>query len=561
MQNFLSKLPFGKKRSLESYNNFGYVFLLPFFLAFLVFQLYPILYTVFLSFTDLHGFETTSNMVGFKNYLSIFNNDMFRKSVSNTFILWVINFIPQIGLALLLSAWFTNVKLRLRGTGFFKIIFYLPNIITAASVAVLFYALFSYPLGPMNLLLQNAHIVSKPIAFLRSEWGTRAIVSFIQFWMWYGQTTIVLVAGIMSIDESLFEAAIVDGANDNQVFRLITLPLLKPMMPLMQFIGNFGYGAVCLVGAILAIDGKIEFGVIVAFMIYIRLFTQPLTQIAQAVTSMQSAGAASERIFTFLAEPELEDETGKATTLVNPKGAVEFKNVHFGYNADRVIINDFSAKAEPGQKIAIVGPTGAGKSTMVNLLMRFYDIDSGQIIIDGTPIKEVTREAVHDQFSMVLQDTWLFEGTVKENLIYNQCDITDEQVVAAAKAVGVDHFINTLPNGYDSVLKDADELSVGERQLLTIARALLKNAPMLILDEATSSVDTRTEELIQKAMDKLMEGRTSFVIAHRLSTIKNADLILVMKDGDIIESGNHEALLAQGGFYADLYNSQFESVA
>ena len=333
------------------------------------------------------------------------------------------------------------------------------------------------------------------------------------------------------------------------------------MMPIMQFIGNFGYGAVCLVGAILAIDGKIEFGVIVAFMIYIRLFTQPLTQIAQAVTSMQSAGAASERIFTFFAEPELEDETGKATTLINPKGAVEFKNVHFGYNADRVIINDFSAKAEPGQKIAIVGPTGAGKSTMVNLLMRFYDIDSGQIIIDGTPIKEVTREAVHDQFSMVLQDTWLFEGTVKENLIYNQCDITDEQVVAAAKAVGVDHFINTLPNGYDSVLKDADELSVGERQLLTIARALLKNAPMLILDEATSSVDTRTEELIQKAMDKLMEGRTSFVIAHRLSTIKNADLILVMKDGDIIESGNHEALLAQGGFYADLYNSQFESVA
>ena len=333
------------------------------------------------------------------------------------------------------------------------------------------------------------------------------------------------------------------------------------MMPLMQFIGNFGYGAVCLVGAILAIDGKIEFGVIVAFMIYIRLFTQPLTQIAQAVTSMQSAGAASERIFTFLAEPELEDETGKATTLANPKGAVEFKNVHFGYNADRVIINDFSAQAEPGQKIAIVGPTGAGKSTMVNLLMRFYDIDSGQILIDGTPIKEVTREAVHDQFSMVLQDTWLFEGTVKENLIYNQTNITDEQVVAAAKAVGVDHFINTLPNGYDSVLKDADELSVGERQLLTIARALLKDAPMLILDEATSSVDTRTEELIQKAMDKLMEGRTSFVIAHRLSTIKNADLILVMKDGDIIESGNHEALLAQGGFYADLYNSQFESVA
>ena len=333
------------------------------------------------------------------------------------------------------------------------------------------------------------------------------------------------------------------------------------MMPIMQFIGNFGYGAVCLVGAILAIDGKIEFGVIVAFMIYIRLFTQPLTQIAQAVTSMQSAGAASERIFTFFAEPELEDETGKATTLPNPKGAVEFKNVRFGYNDERVIINDFSAKAEPGQKIAIVGPTGAGKSTMVNLLMRFYDINSGQIIIDGTPIMDITREAVHDQFSMVLQDTWLFEGTVKENLIYNQTNITDEQVVAAAKAVGVDHFINTLPNGYDSVLKDAEELSVGERQLLTIARVLLKDAPMLILDEATSSVDTRTEEMIQKAMDKLMEGRTSFVIAHRLSTIKNADLILVMKDGDIIESGNHETLLEQGGFYADLYNSQFESVA
>ncbi|WP_371863854.1 ABC transporter ATP-binding protein [Lactococcus insecticola] len=333
------------------------------------------------------------------------------------------------------------------------------------------------------------------------------------------------------------------------------------MMPLMQFVGNFGYAAVSLVGAVLAIDGKISFGVIVAFMVYIRLFTQPLTQIAQAVTSMQSAGAASERIFSFLAEDELEDETGKASTIDNPKGAVAFDNVHFGYNADRVIINDFSAKAEPGQKIAIVGPTGAGKSTMVNLLMRFYDTNSGSITIDGTPIKNITREAVHDQFSMVLQDTWLFEGTVKENLIYNQTGITDAQVIAAAEAVGVDHFINTLPNGYDSLIKDAEELSVGERQLLTIARALLKDAPMLILDEATSSVDTRTEELIQKAMDRLMEGRTSFVIAHRLSTIKNADLILVMKDGDIIESGNHDTLLAADGFYAGLYNSQFESVA
>ncbi|MDR0920804.1 MAG: ABC transporter ATP-binding protein/permease [Lactobacillales bacterium] len=333
------------------------------------------------------------------------------------------------------------------------------------------------------------------------------------------------------------------------------------MMPLMQFIGNFGYAAVCLVGAVLAIDGTISFGVIVAFMVYIRLFTQPLTQIAQAVTSMQSAGAASERIFTFLNEEELENEAGKPTAIPNPKGAVEFKDVHFGYNENRVIINDFSAAAKPGQKIAIVGPTGAGKSTMVNLLMRFYETNSGEIIIDGTPTKTITREAVHDQFSMVLQDTWLFEGTIKENLIYNQKNITDAQVVAAAEAVGVDHFINTLPNGYDSLIKDADELSVGERQLLTIARALLKNAPMLILDEATSSVDTRTEELIQQAMDKLMEGRTSFVIAHRLSTIKNADLILVMKDGDIIESGNHQDLLAEGGFYANLYNSQFESVA
>lgn len=332
------------------------------------------------------------------------------------------------------------------------------------------------------------------------------------------------------------------------------------MMPLMQFIGNFGYAAVCVVGAVLAIDGKISFGVIVAFMVYIRIFTQPLTQIAQAVTSLQSAGAASERVFTFFAEKELDKQTDELAHIKDATGTVEFEHVRFGYNEDKIIINDFSAKAESGQKVAIVGPTGAGKTTMVNLLMKFYETNSGTIKIDGVPIENLTREAVHDQFTMVLQDTWLFEGTVKENIIYNQKGITDEQVIAACEAAGVDHYIKTLPNGYDSII-EADELSAGERQLLTIARALVKNAPMLILDEATSSVDTRTEELIQKAMDKLMANRTSFVIAHRLSTIKNADLILVMKDGDIIESGNHEALLAANGFYADLYNSQFESVA
>ncbi|WP_207668563.1 ABC transporter ATP-binding protein [Periweissella cryptocerci] len=332
------------------------------------------------------------------------------------------------------------------------------------------------------------------------------------------------------------------------------------MMPLMQFIGNFGYAAVCVVGAVLAIDGKISFGVIVAFMVYIRIFTQPLTQIAQAVTSLQSAGAASERVFTFFAEKELEVETDQLKHIENATGTVEFDHVRFGYDENKIIINDFSAKAESGQKVAIVGPTGAGKTTMVNLLMKFYETNSGTIKIDGVPLENLTREAVHEQFTMVLQDTWLFEGTVKENIIYNQKGITDEQVIAACEAAGVDHYIKTLPNGYDSVI-EADELSAGERQLLTIARALVKNAPMLILDEATSSVDTRTEELIQNAMDHLMSNRTSFVIAHRLSTIKNADLILVMNDGDIIESGNHADLLAQKGFYADLYNSQFESVA
>lgn len=330
------------------------------------------------------------------------------------------------------------------------------------------------------------------------------------------------------------------------------------MMPMMQFIGNFGYVMVCLVGAKLVLDGDITMGTVVAFMTYVRIFSQPLSQIAQAGTQMQTVSATMGRIFDFLNAPEMSDEKHKNKQLETVKGHVAFAHVNFGYTKEKTIINDFSAQAKPGQKIAIVGPTGAGKTTIVNLLMRFYDVDSGSISIDHVDIQKMTREEVHEAFSMVLQDTWLFEGTIKENLIYNQTHITDEQVVAAAKAVGVHHFIMTLSKRYDSVLDDTLTLSVGQKQLLTIARALLKDAPLLILDEATSSVDTRTEELIQKAMDKLMEGRTSFVIAHRLSTIRNADLILVMKDGNIIEQGNHQALMATNGFYADLYNSQFE---
>lgn len=331
------------------------------------------------------------------------------------------------------------------------------------------------------------------------------------------------------------------------------------MMPLMIFVGNFGYVMVCVVGAVKVINGDITMGDVVAFMTYVRIFSQPLSQIAQAFTQMQSATAAMSRVFEFLEEDEMEDESDKERQLSDVNGEVTFDNVFFGYSKDKTIIHDFSAVAKPGQKVAIVGPTGAGKTTIVNLLMRFYEIDKGQITIDGVDTRLMTREEVHDQFSMVLQDTWLFEGTIKENLIYNQENITDEQVIAAAKAVGVHHFIMTLPKGYDTYLDDSVTLSIGQKQLLTIARALLKDSPLLILDEATSSVDTRTEELIQKAMDKLMEGRTSFVIAHRLSTIRNADLILVMKDGNIIEQGNHDDLMQQGGFYADLYNSQFEA--
>ena len=333
------------------------------------------------------------------------------------------------------------------------------------------------------------------------------------------------------------------------------------MMPLMIFTGNFGYVMVVLVGASMALNGDVTMGTIVAFMVYVRTFSQPLSQIAQGITTLQQASAAMGRVFEFLAEPEMENDEHKSQQLTTLKGDVTFDNVFFGYNPDRTIIHDFSAKAKAGQKIAIVGPTGAGKTTIVNLLMKFYEIEKGRITIDGVDTKQMKRSEVHDAFSMVLQDTWLFEGTIKENLIYNQKNISDEAVVAATKAVGVHHFIKTLPKGYDTVLDDTVSLSVGQKQLLTIARALLKDAPLLILDEATSSVDTRTEELIQKAMDKLMEGRTSFVIAHRLSTIRNADLILVMRDGNIIEQGNHDQLMEENGFYADLYNSQFDEEA
>ena len=333
------------------------------------------------------------------------------------------------------------------------------------------------------------------------------------------------------------------------------------MMPLMTFVGNLGYVAVCVTGAVLVANGSILFGTVIAFTLYVRLFTSPLSQLAQSFTSMQTAAAASERVFEFLEENQLSDESGK-TAYLDPakvRGDVTFEHVHFGYDPEKIIINDFSAEAKAGQKVAIVGPTGAGKTTMVNLLMRFYELNSGCIRIDGIPTSDLTRENVHDLFCMVLQDTWLFEGTIRENVVYSKENVTDEDVVRACKAVGLHHFIRTLPKGYDTVLDDKANLSAGQKQLVTIARAMIENAPMLILDEATSSVDTRTEVLIQQAMDKLTRGRTSFIIAHRLSTIRNADLILVMKDGGIIEKGTHEQLLAKNGFYADLYNSQFES--
>jgi len=329
------------------------------------------------------------------------------------------------------------------------------------------------------------------------------------------------------------------------------------MQPLMGFIGNLGYVSVCIAGALLVKNEGMAIGVITAFMIYIRLFSQPLTTIAQGMTYIQHAGAASKRVFEFLEEKDVPDETKKTARLSRVEGRVEFENVHFGYDEGKEIIHGFSAKTEPGQKIAIVGPTGAGKTTMVNLLMRFYEVNSGDIKIDGVSIKDLTRENVHSLFGMVLQDTWLFKGTVRENLKFGRNDVSDETMEKAAASCGISHFIQTLPKGYDTVIDDTLEISSGQKQLLTIARAMIQNSSMLILDEATSSVDTRTEIVIQKAMDALMSGRTSFIIAHRLSTIKNANLIIVMKEGSIVESGTHDELLAQNGFYAELYNSQF----
>lgn len=335
------------------------------------------------------------------------------------------------------------------------------------------------------------------------------------------------------------------------------------MQPLMTVVGNLGYVVVCVLGSALAMEGQISFGVIVAFILYVRLFTSPLSTLAQGMTQMQTAAAAGDHIFDFLQEEELSDETGKGSAPEHIRGEVEFDHVRFSYpdTPDKVIIKDFSAHIQPGQKVAIVGPTGAGKTTLVNLLMRFFEINSGSIKIDGVSTAEMTRESVHDLFSMVLQDTWLFEGTVRENLVYNKTGVTDQQLEEACRACGIYHFIETLPQGFDTVLDDSIAISAGQKQLLTIARAMIQDNPMLILDEATSSVDTRTEMITQRAMDRLTEHRTSFVIAHRLSTIKNADLILVLKDGDIIEQGSHDQLLAQGGFYADLYNSQFDQAS
>ena len=330
------------------------------------------------------------------------------------------------------------------------------------------------------------------------------------------------------------------------------------MMPLMSFVGNLGYVVVCIVGAVGVINGTISIGTIVAFIVYVRLFTEPLSQLAQAMTSLQTVAAASERVFEFLDEPEMDDESYKTLRIEDVRGEVEFRNVCFGYTPDKEVIHDFSVKVEPGAKVAIVGPTGAGKTTIVNLLMRFYEVNSGDILIDGVSIKQLTRQNVHEQFCMVLQDTWLFEGTIRENIVYCKEGVTDGMVVDACKAVGIHHFISTLQDGYNTVLGDDSNMSAGQKQQMTIARAMIQDAPLLILDEATSSVDTRTEKVIQEAMDDLTEHRTSFIIAHRLSTIKDADLILVMRNGNIVESGTHGELLGRGGFYADLYNSQFE---
>ena len=332
------------------------------------------------------------------------------------------------------------------------------------------------------------------------------------------------------------------------------------MQPIMNFIGNFSYVAVCIVGALLVMNDAISFGVIVAFMVYVRLFTNPLSQIAQGMTNLQTTAAASERVFEFLEEPEMEEETNitKHLDVNNVQGNIVFNHIKFSYDGKKTIIKDFSCDVHKGEKIAIVGPTGAGKTTMVNLLMKFYNITDGDIRIDGVSTKELSRENVHDLFIMVLQDTWLFNGTIRDNIKYNKENVTDEQIMEACKTVGIDKFVKSLPGGLNYVLEDNDSISAGQKQLLTIARGMIKDAPFLILDEATSSVDTRTEELVQQAMDKLTEGRTSFIIAHRLSTIRNADLILVMNEGNIIEQGNHDELMKKNGFYAELYNSQFK---
>ncbi|MBQ3412543.1 MAG: ABC transporter ATP-binding protein [Oscillospiraceae bacterium] len=327
--------------------------------------------------------------------------------------------------------------------------------------------------------------------------------------------------------------------------------------PLMELLSNLGYVSVCVFGAMMAKEGLIPFGTIIAFVIYVRMFTMPMSMVANSITNLQSAAAACERVFEFLDVEEMEDESYKTQKLTSVKGDVEFSHVRFGYDPDKIIIKDFSAVVKPGQKIAIVGPTGAGKTTMVNLLMRFYEINSGKITIDGVDTRDVTRENVHDQFCMVLQDSWLFEGTIRENIVYSMKDVSDERVEEACKMVGLHNYISGLPNGYDTVLSEDSNMSAGQRQLMTIARAMIQNAPLLILDEATSSVDTRTEQIVQDAMDLLTRGRTSFTIAHRLSTIRNADMILVMKDGDIVETGTHNELLEKGGFYSDLWTSQF----